>query len=55
MAASVYAPIFYVGYTSKHRPLTDLEKKEAKIINAAIDKRVGDSWWGALIHRAREE
>jgi len=55
MTASVYAPIFYAGYTSRHRPLTDIEKKEAKIINKAIDKRVGDSWWGELVGRAREE
>ena len=55
MVASVYAPIAYVGWTSSHRSLTDLEKQEAKIINKAIDERYGDTWYSWLIFRAREK
>lgn len=55
MVSSVYAPIFYSWYSVGSRPITDLEKKEAKIINNAIDKRFGDSWKRHIIFRAREE
>lgn len=55
MTGSVYMPIVYSYYQSATRPLSDLEKKEGKIINAAIDERFKDSWFPGFGFRAREE
>ena len=35
--------------------MTEVEKREAKIINAAIDREYGDSWFSGFILRRREE
>ena len=48
-------PIVYSYYQAATRPLSDLEKKEGKIINAAIEERFKDSWFSGFGFRAREE
>jgi len=55
LTGSVYMPIVYSYYQAATRPLSDLEKKEGKIINAAIDERLKDSWLPGFGFRAREE
>jgi len=55
MTASVYAPIFYVWLSDSRKPLTEIEKKDAKIINQAIDDKFRDSWQRHWIFRAREK
>ena len=55
LTGSIYMPIVYSYYQSATRPLSELEKKEGKIINAAIEERFKDSWFSGFGFRAREE
>jgi len=50
-----YGPMFYSSYKAHQTPMTELEKREAKIINAAIDREYGDSWFYGFILKRREE
>jgi len=45
----------YSTYKVHQTPMTELEKREAKIINAAIDREYGDSWFSSFIFKRREE
>ena len=50
-----YGPMVYSTFKVHQTPMTELQKREAKIINAAIDREYGDSWFSSFIFKRREE
>lgn len=50
-----YGPLIYSQFKKHQTPMTELEKREAKIINAAIDSKYGDKWYSSFILKRREE
>jgi len=53
--ALFYGPMVYRVSEKGSKPLTELEKKESKIVNAAIDSKFGDKWYSFAIPKRREE
>ena len=41
MTGSVYGPLIWRWYSDRIRPLTEVEKKEAQLLNTALQERFG--------------
>ena len=55
MAGSVYVPILYKWYKTNWRPLSEVEKKEAQILNSALEERYGGTWKEKVVFKVRTE
>jgi len=53
--AVFYGPMVYSVSEKSNTPLTEQEKRESKIVNAAIESKYGDKWYSFTIPRRREE
>ena len=53
--AVFYGPMVYSVSEKSNKPLTEQEKRESKIVNAAIESKYGDKWYSFTIPRRREE
>ena len=55
MMGSVYFPVAYNWYQGRQTPLTELQKQEAKIINAAREQQIGGTWQQYFVGKFREK
>ena len=55
MMGSVYFPVAYNWYQGSKTPLTELQKQEAKIINAAREQQIGGTWQQYFVGKFREK
>ena len=55
MMGSVYFPVAWNWYHSRNTPLTELQKQEAKVINAAREAQIGGTWQQYFVGKFREK
>lgn len=55
MTFSVYGPLLWTWYSNRIRPLTEIEKKESQVVNAAIKERYGGTWKAPFAPSMRTE
>ena len=55
MMGSVYFPVMWNWYRGSKTPLTELERQEAKIVNAAREEKFGGTWKQYLVWKFREK